>query len=53
MTKEAPAQQEETATDTQTQQTPPHTRQAVAASENIQEGVSPDDTYYCSPEFLE
>ncbi|KAJ8432250.1 hypothetical protein Cgig2_013903 [Carnegiea gigantea] len=43
----------QTATDTQTQQTPPHTRQAVATSENIQECVSPDDEYYCSPVFLE
>ncbi|KAJ8438925.1 hypothetical protein Cgig2_033812 [Carnegiea gigantea] len=51
--KEALAQQGETATDTQTQKTPPHTRQVVAVSENIQECVSLDDAYYYSPEFLE
>jgi len=53
VTKEAPAQQVKTAIDTQTQKTPPHTRQAVVVSENIQECVSPDDAYYCSLEFLE
>ena len=42
-----------TTTDTQTQKTPPHTRKAIAASENVQECVYPDDAYYYSPEFLQ
>ncbi|KAJ8451300.1 hypothetical protein Cgig2_014072 [Carnegiea gigantea] len=48
MTKEAQAHQEKTTTDMQTQQTPPHTTQGVAAKY-----VSPNDAYYYSPEFLE
>ncbi|KAJ8427523.1 hypothetical protein Cgig2_008883 [Carnegiea gigantea] len=35
------------------QKSPPLTNHTVAANENIQECVSLDDAYYCSPEFLE
>ncbi|KAJ8451444.1 hypothetical protein Cgig2_017835 [Carnegiea gigantea] len=53
ITKEAQAQQEKTRTNTQNQQTPPHTTHGVAVSDNIEDCDSPYDTYYCSPEFLE
>lgn len=53
MTKEAPAQQGEAATDKETQKTPPQARQAVVAHDNIQECNSPEDAYYCSADFLD
>ena len=37
----------------QAQKSPPHTRHIGAANENVQECVSPDDTYYYSLEILE
>ncbi|KAJ8425195.1 hypothetical protein Cgig2_004317 [Carnegiea gigantea] len=53
VTKGAPTQQGETLTEMQAQKSPPHTRHIGVANENVQECVSPDDAYYCSPEFLE
>ncbi|KAJ8426139.1 LOW QUALITY PROTEIN: hypothetical protein Cgig2_022436 [Carnegiea gigantea] len=53
VTKEAPAQQRETSTEMQAQKSPPHSRHRGAADENVQECISPDDAYYCRPEFLE
>ena len=52
MTKGAPAQQGETSIEMQAQKSLPHTRHIGVANENVQECVSPDDAYYCSPEFL-
>ena len=51
VTKGAPAQQEETLTEMQAQNSPPHSRHTGAANENVQECISPDDAYYCSPKF--
>ncbi|KAJ8428961.1 hypothetical protein Cgig2_003292 [Carnegiea gigantea] len=53
VTRVAPVQQGETATQMQTQRSQPHTSHTACANENEPECVSPDDTFYCSPEFLE
>ena len=53
ITRVAPAQQGETSTQIQTQRSQPHTSHTTCVNENVIECVSPDDTYYCSPEFFE